>query len=86
MGKGVRVWHRRRAIQIPGGLGGPPTPPRLSTRSLAALTVQRKVSSSDQGAWIDNFCQDKGLESWQEQEHGCQSDSQGGAGFAAVFG
>ena len=51
-----------------------------------SLTVQRKVSSSDQGAWIDNSCQEKGLDSWQEHEHGCQSDSQDGAGVAAVFG
>jgi len=50
------------------------------------LTVQRKVGSSDQGAWIDNSYQEKGLDSWQEHEHGCQSDSQGGAGVAAVFG
>ena len=50
------------------------------------LAVQRKVGSSDQGAWIDNSCQDKGLDFWQEYGHGCQSDSQGGAGFASVFG
>ncbi len=50
------------------------------------LAVQRKVSSSDRAAWIDNFCQETGLGSWQEQEHGCQTDSEGGAGVAAVFG
>ncbi len=36
------------------------------------------------GRWrIDNFCQEKCLGSWQEQEHGCQTDSQGGACVAA---
>ena len=50
------------------------------------LAVQRKVGSSRGRGRIDNFCQDKGLGFWQEQEHGCQTDSEGGAGAAAVFG
>ena len=54
--------------------------------ALNHLAVQRKVSSSDGGVWIDKSCQAKGLESWQELEHGCRSDSRGGAGIAAVFG
>jgi len=52
----------------------------------AALAVQRKVSSSGRGVRIDNSCQDKDLDSWQEREHGCRTDSRGGACVAAVLG
>jgi hypothetical protein len=52
----------------------------------SALAVQRKVGSSRGSERIDNFCQGKGLGSWQEQEHGCQTDSERGTGVAAVFG
>jgi hypothetical protein len=50
------------------------------------LAVQRKLGSSGGGVRIDNFCQVKDLDSWQEQEHGCRSDSEGGACVAAVLG
>ena len=61
-------------------------PGRYWTQHARNLAVQRKVSSSDRWGWIDNSCQEKGLDFWQEQEHGRSSDSQGGAGVAAVSG